>query len=245
MPLIFRGLLLIIVVYAIYSAVTWIRLDNTINDWSVATQRQIDGIAREIRQPADSAETNFDSSRESLDRIIEDSAGVCTPNIIIRWQDFLVPIDQSDCEMQVEKIRTTAQSLDQIGHYLEDEGAVAEILDTMAQGSSEIEEKEWQPTLDEWGAIETEIQSLQVSAPFEPTKSELLKKLGLIQDSWTTLISAHEKKNLAAFGEAKSALRSAYRGIGAVTENSAERLSELDAQFISNYEAAFPETNSL
>ena len=233
------GAVTVVLLYAFFSAFVWIRTDSNAQTWAAESQITIDGAAKEIRNPAADGPTQFDVAREALSAITSGAQTACKPNILIRWQGGLFKDDLSKCEVISKNVESTSVALDAIASYLIDETQAAAILDSMAQGDNTLDEKKWDDAVANWKKVEEEISALNVSEAFEPTRKELLAKVGEIQKAWDELISSHEKKNLAAFAEAKEDLKSAHNDLGKISEKSLSRLADLDQGFIAAYENAF------
>lgn len=233
------GAIAIVFLYVFFSAFVWIRMDSNAQTWAAESQITIDGAAKEIRNPAAAEPTQFDVAREALSAITADAETACKPNILIRWQGGLFKDDSSKCEIISQNVQSTSVALDAIASYLMDETQAAAILDSMAQEDNTLDEKKWDGAVANWNKVEEEISALNVSGAFEPTKEELLTKVGEIQKAWAELISSHKKKNLAAFAEAKEDLKSAHDDLGKISEKSSSRLAGLDQSFIVAYEKAF------
>ena len=237
-PLIF-GTVAVLFCYVFFSIFVWVRMDSNAQTWAAESKTTIDGAAKEIRNPAADEPTQFDVAREALSTITADAQTACKPNLLIRWQGGLFKDNVSKCEVISQNVESTSVALDAIASYLIDETQAAAILDSMAQGDNTLDEKKWDEAVANWKKVEEEITALNVSEAFEPTKDELLVKVGEIQKSWDELISSHEKKNLAAFAEAKEDLKSAHNDLGKISEKSSKRLADLDQNFIDAYEKAF------
>lgn len=233
------GAVALVTVYVFVSIFVWLRMDSNAQAWAAESQTIIDGAAKEIRNPAADEPTQFDVAREALSTITADAQTACKPNLLIRWQGDFFKDNLSKCEVISQNVESTSFALDAIASYLIDETQAAAILDFMAQGDSTLDEKKWDEAIANWKKVEDEITALNVSEAFEPTKEELLTKVGEIQKAWDELISSHEKKNLAAFAEAKEDLKSAHNDLGKISEKSSKRLTDLDQNFIDSYEKAF------